>query len=129
MRLYVGCAGCSYTSWKDHFYPSNLDNSSWLNYYSQIFDYVEVDSSFYSIPNHFMVKSWYKKTPEHFRFTAKFAKVITHDKRLKNAGKELEYFFKAINPLYDKTLALLIQLPPSLDIPEGLDRLKQIVPM
>ena len=76
-----------------------------------------------------MVKSWYKKTPEHFRFTAKFAKVITHDKRLINAGKELEYFFKAINPLYDKTLALLIQLPPSLDIPEGLDRLKQIVPM
>jgi uncharacterized protein YecE (DUF72 family) len=68
-----------------------------------------------------MVKSWYKKTPEHFRFTAKFPKVITHDKRLKNADKELEYFFNAINPIYDKTLALLFQLPPSLDISEGLE--------
>src|SRR5919202_184009 len=126
MQLYVGCAGWSYTYWKEHFYPSNIDTSSWLNYYSQIFNYVEIDSSFYSIPNHFMVKSWYKKTPEHFRFTAKFPKVITHDKRLKNADKELEYFFI---PLYDKILALLIQLPPSLDISEGLDRLKQIVPM
>src|SRR5919197_2219355 len=67
---------------ENHFYPSNTDNSLWLSYYSQILDYVEIDSSFYSIPNHFMVKSWYKKTPEHFRFTAKFPKVITHDKRL-----------------------------------------------
>jgi uncharacterized protein YecE (DUF72 family) len=41
---------------------------------------------------------------EHFRFTAKFPKVITHDKRLKNISKELEYFHKAMLPLKDKTL-------------------------
>jgi uncharacterized protein YecE (DUF72 family) len=82
------------------------DSSDWLRYYASVFDYVEIDSSFYRMPNHFTVKNWFKKTPEHFRFTAKFPKSITHDKRLKNIGKELDYFHKAILPLKDKTLAL-----------------------
>ena len=74
-----------------------------------------------------MVKQWLKKTQEDFRFTAKFPKVITHDKRLKNVDNELQLFFKAIEPLYDKTLALLIQLPPSIEIMEGLQRLRELV--
>ena len=69
------------------FYPHNLANSGWLSYYSRVFDYVEIDSSFYRIPNAFMVKNWSKKTPNHFRFIAKFPKVITHEKRLKDAEK------------------------------------------
>jgi uncharacterized protein YecE (DUF72 family) len=76
-----------------------------------------------------MVKSWYKKTPEHFRFTAKFPKVITHDKTLKDVEKELQHFFNAIDSIQNKTLALLIQLPPSLDISERLERLKQLLPL
>jgi uncharacterized protein YecE (DUF72 family) len=92
-----------------------------------VFDYVEIDSSFYRIPNIFTVKNWYKKTPRSFKFTAKFPRVITHDKRLKEVDKELEQFFKAIGPLSDKTLALLIQLPPSLQIFEGLERLRELV--
>ena len=74
-----------------------------------------------------MVKQWLKKTQEDFTFTAKFPKVITHDKRLKNVDNELQLFFKAIEPLYDKTLALLIQLPPSIEIKEGLERLRELV--
>jgi len=76
-----------------------------------------------------MVRNWYKKTSEDFRFTAKFPKIITHDKRLKNVDKELEYFFEAVRPLQDKILALLIQLPPSLNISEGLERLKELLPL
>ena len=68
-----------------------------------------------------MVKNWFKKTPDQFRFTAKFPKVITHDKHLKNISKELDYFHKAMLPLKHKTLALLIQLPPSLKITEGIE--------
>ena len=94
-------------------------------YYASVFDYVEIDSSFYRMPNIFMVKNWFKKTPEHFRFTAKFPKAITHDKRLKNISKELGYFHKAMLPLKDKTLALLIQLPPSLKITEGIENMRQ----
>lgn len=128
MQIYVGCSGWSYSSWKGPFYPIDLDNSEWLNYYSHVFDFVEIDSSFYRIPTAFTVKNWLKKTPDNFRFTAKFPKVITHDKRLKNVENELEIFFSQIDPLQDKTSALLIQLPPSLGIVEGLEALREFVP-
>jgi len=72
-----------------------------------VFDYVEIDSSFYRIPNAFMVKNWCKKTPDHFRFTAKFPKVITHDKRLKDVEKELELFFSSMIYLEGKILDIL----------------------
>lgn len=127
MQYYIGCSGWSYTSWKGPFYPSNLENAKWLNYYSQIFDYVEIDSSFYRTPSVFMVKNWSKRTPENFRFTAKFPKVITHDKRLKNVDRELELFFQVLDPLKSKTLAILIQLPPSLTISQGLEGLRQLL--
>jgi uncharacterized protein YecE (DUF72 family) len=127
LKFYVGCSGWSYTAWQGPFYPSDMKNSHWLEFYSKVFDYVEIDSTFYNIPSILTVKKWLKKTQDNFRFTAKFPKVITHDKRLKNVDNELELFFKAISPLYEKTLALLIQLPPSMEIMEGLQRLRELV--
>ncbi len=75
-----------------------------------------------------MLKNWYKRSTQKFRFTAKFPKIITHDKRLKDVDKELERFLEPIRPLDDKTLALLIQLPPTIHIFEGLERLRDLVP-
>ena len=76
-----------------------------------------------------MVKNWYNRTPENFRFTAKFPKVITHDKRLSDFDEDqLNYFFESISELKEKLLALLIQLPPSIHIVEGLDALRNILP-
>ena len=128
MQYYIGCSGWSYSAWQGPFYPFNIESSQWLNHYAHIFDYVEIDSSFYRMPNLFTVKNWYKRTPENFRFTAKFPKIITHDKRLKDANRELERFFKSMLPLADKTIALLIQLPPSLKITEGIENLRKLLP-
>ena len=76
-----------------------------------------------------MVKNWYNRTPENFRFAVKFPKVITHDKRLSDFDEDqLSYFFDSISQLKEKLLALLIQLPPSIDIVEGLDVLRNILP-
>src|SRR5918996_4170180 len=81
------------------FYPIDIENSKWLKYYSKIFNYVEIDSSFYRIPNELIVKNWYKD-PENFRFTTKFPKIITHDKRLRNFNEaQLDYFLKSISEL------------------------------
>lgn len=121
MQLYVGCSGWSYTSWQGPFYPSGMENRAWLPYYSQILNYVEIDSTFYNIPSENMVKNWNKRTPDNFRFTAKFPKIITHDKKFKNVEKNLEIFYKRMEPLKDKLLALLIQLPPSYKLKEGLE--------
>lgn len=72
-----------------------------------------------------MVKNWARRTSEDFRFTAKFPKVITHDKKFKSVEKELSLFYDAMKPLKDKLLALLIQFPPYVKITEGLEALKQ----
>ena len=63
LQYHIGCSGWSYSAWQGPFYPLNLENSRWLSYYSHVFDFVEIDSSFYRIPNAFMVKNWCKKTP------------------------------------------------------------------
>ena len=126
MEHYLGCSGWSYDGWKGVFYPKDLDNRYWLSYYSKIFDFVEIDSTFYKIPSKFMVNNWNKRTSENFKFAVKFPKVITHDKRLKDVEKDIEQFYYAMEQLYDKILVFLIQLPPSLQIAEGLDLIKNL---
>jgi uncharacterized protein YecE (DUF72 family) len=60
--------------------------------------------------------------PDNFRFTSKFPRYITHEKRLADPDdKQLEYFFDVLRQLHNKTLALLLQLPPSLTAKEGLN--------
>ena len=88
---------------------------------NQIFNYVEIDSTFYNIPSELMVRNWNKRTPDNFRFTAKFPKIITHDKKFKKVERQLELFYKRMQPLKEKLLALLIQLPPSYKLKEGLE--------
>jgi uncharacterized protein YecE (DUF72 family) len=128
LQYHLGCSGWSYSSWLGPFYPSKLENDDWLRFYSQVFDYVELDSSFYRMPNKFMVKGWAEKTPDNFRFTAKFPKIITHDKYLVDANEEVYTFLENMEPLQEKTLALLIQLPPSTEIMPGLVGLKELLP-
>ncbi len=74
-----------------------------------------------------MVKNWAKKTPDNFKFTAKFPKVITHDKYLVDVNEEVYTFLWNMEPLLVKTLALLIQLPPSMRIMPCLVGLKKLV--
>jgi uncharacterized protein YecE (DUF72 family) len=98
-----------------------------VKYFSQVFDFVEIDSSFYRIPNLFMTRRWARITPDNFRFAAKFPRSITHEKRLADPEKELRYFLDMMRPLQSKLLALLIQLPPSLSANEGMKKLKILV--
>jgi uncharacterized protein YecE (DUF72 family) len=76
-----------------------------------------------------MAKKWAKVTPEHFRFTAKVPRSITHEKRLNGveSEKDLAYFFQMMQPLKSKLLALLIQLPPSLTAKEGLKKIEALI--
>jgi uncharacterized protein YecE (DUF72 family) len=76
-----------------------------------------------------MTKRWASFTPNNFRFTAKFPRSITHEKRLTEPEKELCYFFDVMRPLRQKLLALLIQLPPSFAVKEGLKKLEALIHM
>jgi uncharacterized protein YecE (DUF72 family) len=129
LQFYIGCSGWGYDAWLGHFYPANLEPREFLKYYGTVFDFVEIDSSFYRPPNLFMTKRWASVTPDNFRFTAKFPRSITHEKRLAQPERQLRYFFDVMRPLRRKVLALLLQLPPSLTAKEGLKKLEALIHM
>jgi uncharacterized protein YecE (DUF72 family) len=128
VELRVGCSGWSYDSWLGHFYPKRLESRRWVEYYSKVFDYVEIDSTFYRTPNRYTTVRWASTTPDNFRFTAKFPQVTTHDTRLGGGLDDLLHFFEIMKPLEDKLLCLLMQLPPSLKKEEGLPKLERLIP-
>ena len=127
MTLNIGCSGWSYEGWKGNFYPNKMENKDYLPYYSKFFKFVEVDSTYYHIPSRSSVRSWNDKTPENFKFSLKFPKVITHERKLEDIIKPLSVLFYSLEPLIDKTLTLLIQLPPFLSEKRGFTSLQDMV--
>jgi len=129
MNIKIGCTGWSYQGWSGTFYPKNLKSSNWLKYYSQLFDITEINSTFYRIPAQEIVRRWDTDTPRHFRFTAKFPSIITHEKRLERVNSEVFSFLASLSPIYEKISALVLQLPPSLSFEETKPRLDELFDM
>jgi len=125
--LNIGCSGWSYEGWKGNFYPKDMENKDYLSYYSKFFKFVEIDSTYYHIPSRSSVRSWKDKTPEDFKFSLKFPKVITHEKKLEDVIKPLSILFYSLEPLIEKTLTLLIQLPPFLSEKKGFNPLQGMI--
>jgi len=109
---YLGCSGWYYDSWKGRFYPENLSKSKWLEYYSNHFNSVEVNNTFYRFPNEKTVEGWFKRTPENFKITLKANQLITHRKRFKDTQSTINRFYKLAKILEDKLGCILFQLPP-----------------
>jgi uncharacterized protein YecE (DUF72 family) len=125
--LNIGCSGWSYEGWKGNFYPKKMESKDYLSYYSKFFKFVEVDSTYYHIPSRSSVRGWKDKTPEDFKFSLKFPKVITHEKKLEDVIKPLSMLFYSLEPLIEKTITLLIQLPPFLSEKKGFSLLQYMV--
>ena len=113
MAILLGTCGWSYQEWVGAFYPNN--RIAKLPFYSRIFNSVEVDSSFYRAPSKSMIAGWIRATAPGFKFSLKIPKIVTHDKHLKNAEKELFAFVELMEPVAraGKLGCLLLQLPPS----------------
>ncbi len=110
---YLGTIGFSYKDWDGAFYPVGMPQRSYLAYYSQIFNAVELDSTFYGTPPAERVRQWALTVPEGFKFCVKTPREITHDLRLLEAQPAMETFLKTMRLLGHKLGAILIQLPPS----------------
>ena len=114
VRVFVGTSGYNYRHWWDGvFYPRTLPQKGWLEFYSQFFDTVELNVTFYRLPNRKTVEGWYQRTPGHFLFSIKGSRFITHIKRLKDCQEPLEVFFDRARGLKDKACVILWQRPPS----------------
>lgn len=112
-KVRIGCSGWFYREWKGLFYPEKLPSAKYLSYYSQFFNTVEVNSTFYRYPSSQMVQRWYQNAPEGFKYSLKINKIITHVKRLKGIKEDLELFYALGDLLKDKMGYLLFQFPKS----------------
>ena len=112
--IWVGTSGYNYPEWKGSFYPSDLPTAKMLPYYAARFPTVEINYTFYRMPNEKLVSGWAAQTPAPYKLTLKAPRRITHDSRLKNAGSYVSGFCQVAGTLGDKLGALLFQLPPNL---------------
>jgi uncharacterized protein YecE (DUF72 family) len=110
-RVHIGTMGWSYRFWTGRLYPERLRPKEFLTEYARHFNSVELDNTFYRIPSSSTVKTWKEQTPEGFKFSAKFPRVITHVKKLQNCEKEVDRFISSMSQLQTKLGPLLFQFP------------------
>jgi uncharacterized protein YecE (DUF72 family) len=127
--IYVGTSGYSYKEWKGSFYPEKIPAKDMLSYYSSRLQAVELNNTFYRMPQPSMVESWKTQVPENFRFSVKASQRITHFKRLKDAADETRFMLETVSALEDRLGVVLFQLPPNMkkDL-ERLDTFLQLLP-
>ncbi len=112
-RVRIGCSGWNYKAWRESFYPPGLPPRLWLERYAGAFDTVEINNTFYRLPNRSAVENWVKQTPEGFVFTVKSSRYLTHIKRLTTMDDGVRVFYERIEPLVEspKMGPVLWQLP------------------
>jgi uncharacterized protein YecE (DUF72 family) len=113
LSLYVGTSGYSYKEWKGSFYPEKLPAKDMLAYYSSRLPAVEINNTFYRLPQPTVLESWTKQVPGNFKFSVKASQRITHFKRLLNTEEDTKYLFETSAILGDKLGVMLFQLPPN----------------
>jgi uncharacterized protein YecE (DUF72 family) len=118
-KIRIGACAWSFDDWRGAFYPPDLPNSQWLEFYANYFPAVEVDSTFYAAPSENTVRRWIEVTPSAFRFACKLPRDITHTRRLRDCTAELNSFLRALDALASKLQVILIQLPPSFAPKDG----------
>lgn len=112
-NLYVGTSGYSYKEWKGSFYPEKIPAKEMLRYYSERLSTVEINATFYRMPQPSMVETWKEQVPATFRFSLKAPQRITHFKRLKETEEETKYFLETVSTLGEQLGVVLFQLPPN----------------
>ncbi len=126
----IGCSGYYYSNWKNKFYPQGLQPKNWLEYYSSVFNTVELNGTFYRTPKLTDLKKYANVTKDDFSFSVKMSKYITHIIKMKDAKANINEFQDLILNGLDKKLAcFLFQFPPSFHYTEeNLSRILQNVP-
>jgi uncharacterized protein YecE (DUF72 family) len=120
--IYVGTSGYSYKEWKGSFYPEKIPAKDMLAYYASRLQAVELNNTFYRLPQQSMVEGWKAQVPDNFRFSVKASQRITHFKRLKDAASETQFMLDTVSALEDRLGVVLFQLPPNMK--KDLERLE-----
>jgi uncharacterized protein YecE (DUF72 family) len=117
--LLIGTSGWQYRDWRGSFYPRDLAQKGWLEYYAERFATVEVNNTFYRLPERATFEAWAERTPADFCFVIKASRFLTHVRRLKEPAEPVHRMLDHAAGLGSKLGAVLIQLPPNLRADPG----------
>jgi uncharacterized protein YecE (DUF72 family) len=127
--VYIGTSGWDYPEWRSLFYPDDLPRENWLTYYTNQFPSLEINHSFYQLPEPETLKQWRSQVPKEFRFAVKASRYITHNKKLKDPQEPVKNFMARVTVLEDNLGPILFQLPPHWHCnQERLEQFLQVLP-
>ncbi|MFO7956085.1 MAG: DUF72 domain-containing protein [Candidatus Brocadiia bacterium] len=109
----VGTSGWQYDHWSGRFYPDDLPKDEWFGYYAQHFDTVEVNNTFYHLPEPETFDDWFEQAPEGFCYVLKFSRYGTHLKHLKDPEDTIGLFMERARRLGPTLGPILVQLRPN----------------
>jgi uncharacterized protein YecE (DUF72 family) len=113
MNIYAGTSGFAHKEWKGNFYPEKISPKEILRFYAGRLNTVEINNTFYHMPNAGVLTSWAEQVPHDFVFALKAPQVITHIKQLRHVSSESRYLFKSLSVLERKLGPVLFQFPAS----------------
>lgn len=109
--LRIGCSGWNYRHWRGNFYPDGLPVRDWFAHYAGEFDTVEINNTFYRLPESTTFAGWRDRAPPDFLFAIKASRFITHLKRLRDPEESVTRMFERACQLQDHLGPVLYQLP------------------
>ncbi len=114
MQVLAGTSGFSYKEWRGHFYPEQLKEKQFLDYYSARLPSVEMNNTFYRLPRSNVLEAWASQVPDSFRFAIKASRRITHFGRLGDVADATSYLLDSLQVLGTRLGVVLFQLPPNM---------------
>ncbi len=121
-EIRIGCSGWQYKHWRGDFYPEGLPQSRWFAHYALTFDTVEINNSFYRLPDETTFAKWRDQAPDGFLYAVKASRFLTHMKKLKNPDEAIDRLFTRARRLGRSFGPVLYQLPPHWKV--DVDRLR-----
>jgi uncharacterized protein YecE (DUF72 family) len=111
--LRIGTSGYHYDHWKGVFYPEDLPKTEWFSHYARQFDTVEINNTFYRLPEATTFEAWRRQAPKRFCYALKFSRYGSHIVRLKKPRDTIGKFLKRADRLGEFLGPILVQLPPN----------------
>jgi uncharacterized protein YecE (DUF72 family) len=106
----IGTSGWIYKHWRGAFYPTSLPQRLWLAFYAQRFNTVEINFTFYRLPDRSVFEQWRERVPIGFRFAVKGSKFLTHMRRLRDPAEPVARLSQRLEGLGDRAGPVLWQL-------------------
>jgi uncharacterized protein YecE (DUF72 family) len=129
VRTFVGCSGWEYQHWRGDFYPADLPRTRWFEHYASVFSTVEINNTFYRLPEESTFAAWAERAPAGFTYAVKASRFLTHMKKLKDPEEPLDRLFSRMRPLGRHLGPVLYQLPPGWKLDRGrLEHFLQVLP-